>query len=104
MVTFVETQVFTKLVSSYLSDDEYSMVQVTLATNPEAGPVIPASGGIRKLRWRTPGRGKRGGLRIIYYLRLAEGQIWMLTLHAKNEAQKIPTATLRQIKEELGGG
>ena len=103
MFTFVETQLFTRLLSGYLTDDEYSQVQVVLATNPEVGIVIPGSGGIRKLRWRGSGRGKRGGLRIIYYLRLAQDQVWMLTLHAKNEAENIPTATLRRIKEELSG-
>jgi hypothetical protein len=103
MVTFVESRLFTKLVSSYLNDDEYSMVQLALAADPEAGAVIPGSGGVRKLRWRGSARGKRGGIRIIYYGRLAEGQIWMLTLYARNEAQNIPTSALRRIKEELSG-
>lgn len=77
MVTFVETRLFTKLVRDYLADDEYAALQQALIENPESGRVIRGSGGVRKLRWGVAGRGKRGGVRIIYYLRLAHGQIWM---------------------------
>ena len=55
------------------------------------------------MRWRLAGRGKRGGVRVIYYLRLQQSQVWMLTLYAKNEAATIPGATLKKIKEELDG-
>jgi hypothetical protein len=55
------------------------------------------------MRWGLAGRGKRGGVRIIYYLRLQQGQVWMLTLYAKNEASSIPSATLKKIKEEIDG-
>ncbi len=75
MVTFVETKLFTKLVGDYLDDDEYAALQQVLIENPESGRVIRGSGGVRKLRWGVAGRGKRGGVRIIYYLRLAHGQI-----------------------------
>ena len=67
LVTFVETKLFTELVLDYLSDDEYAAMQQFLVVNPEAGDVIPASGGVRKLRWGVAGRGKRGGLRVIYF-------------------------------------
>ncbi len=101
MVTFVETKLFTKLVGDYLADDEYAALQQVLIENPESGRVIRGSGGVRKLRWGVAGRGKRGGVRIIYYLRLAHGQIWMLTLYAKNVADSIPAGVLRQIREEV---
>lgn len=101
MISFVETKLFTRLVQEYLSDDEYSRLQAALVANPEAGAVIPGSGGIRKLRWGVAGRGKRGGLRLIYYLQTREGQIWMLTLYAKNVAENIPAHVLRRIKEEI---
>ena|SRR6187549_779633 len=104
MFTFVESELFTKLVSRYLTDDEYSILQLALAANPHAGAVIPGSGGVRKLRWGVSGRGKRGGVRVIYYLRRPEGQLWMLTIYAKNEAASIPGSVLRKIKEELDGG
>ena len=103
MVTFVETKLFTKLVQQYLTDDEYGTLQQSLIVNPEAGDVIPGSGGVRKLRWGVAGRGKRGGLRVIYFLRLRQGEIWMLTLYAKNEAESIPGHVLKKIKEELDG-
>jgi len=103
MLTFVETRLFTKLVKDYLSDDEYGALQLALSSDPEAGDVIPGSGGVRKLRWRVSGRGKRGGIRVIYYLRLRQGQIWMLTLYAKNVADSIPAHVLRKIREEIDG-
>ena len=103
MISFVETKLFTRLVQEYLSDDEYSELQQALIANPEAGAVVPGSGGIRKLRWGVAGRGKRGGIRVIYFLRTRQGQIWMLTLYPKNVAENIPAHVLRQIKGEIDG-
>ena len=101
--TFVETKLFTELVGQYLSDDEYLELQLSLVANPEAGDLVRGSGGLRKLRWRVAGRGKRGGIRVIYYLRSQQGQIWMLTLYAKNEEENIPGHILKKIKEEIDG-
>lgn len=103
MISFVETKLFTRLVQEYLSDDEYSKLQQALLTNPEAGALIPRSGGVRKLRWGVAGRGKRGGVRVIYLLRTRRGQIWMLTLYPKNVAEAIPAHVLKQIKDEIDG-
>jgi len=103
MISFVETKLFTGLVQEHLSDDEYSRLQQALAADPELGSVIAGSGGVRKMRWGVAGRGKRGGLRIIYFLRTRHGQIWMLTLYAKNVAENIPAHVLRQIKDEIDG-
>jgi hypothetical protein len=100
-VTFVETKLFTKLVQEYLSDDEYAALQQSLIANPEAGDVIPGSGGVRKLRWGVAGRGTRGGLRLIYFLRLRHDEIWMLTLYAKNVSDTIPAKVLKKIREEI---
>ena len=74
-MTFVETKLFTELVRDYLSDDEYAAMQQFLVVNPEAGDVIPGSGGVRKLRWGVAGRGKRGGLRVVYFLRLRKDEV-----------------------------
>jgi hypothetical protein len=74
MISFVETKLFTRLVQEYLSDDEYSELQQALLANPESGVVIPRSGGVRKLRWGIAGRGKRGGIRVIYFLRTRQGR------------------------------
>ncbi|HVL68041.1 MAG TPA: type II toxin-antitoxin system RelE/ParE family toxin [Vicinamibacterales bacterium] len=103
MQTFVETRLFSRLVQEYLSDDEYAALQQALVTSPEAGDVLPGSGGVRKLRWSVAGRGKRGGIRVIYYLRSRQGQIWMLTLYAKNVAENIPAHVLKKIREEIDG-
>lgn len=102
-MTFVETKLFTELVQDYLSDDEYAAMQQFLVVNPEAGDVIPASGGVRKLRWGVAGRGKRGGLRVIYFLRRRNDEVWMLTLYAKNVADNIPAKVLKKIKEAIDG-
>jgi len=66
-MVFIETPIFTKLVIELLSDDSYAELQQMLLLRPDAGDVIPGSGGLRKVRWRIAGQGKRGGLRIIYY-------------------------------------
>jgi mRNA-degrading endonuclease RelE of RelBE toxin-antitoxin system len=101
--TFIETRLFTRLIDEYLSDEEYAALQLFMAANPEAGDLIQGSGGVRKMRWSASGRGKRGGIRVIYYLRLRAGQIWLLTLYAKSVQQSIPATVLRKIKEELDG-
>jgi len=75
-----------------------------LVEHPEVGAVVPGSGGVRKVRWRRDGEGKRGGLRVIYYLKRSESEIWMLTVYAKNERETIPAHTLRQIAEEIEHG
>jgi len=101
LLTFVETKLFTSLVGGYLSDDEYGALQLSIAANAEAGEIVRGSGGVRKLRWSGSGRGKRGGIRVIYYLRTTRGEVWMLTLYAKNEADSIPAHVLKRIKEEI---
>ena len=72
-------------------------------SDPESGDLIPESGGVRKIRWSTAGRGKRGGLRVIYYARVRQGIIWMLTLYPKNVTENIPGSVLKKIKEEIDG-
>lgn len=104
MFSFIETGLFTKLVLEYLTDAQYAELQQSLMRDPEAGPVIPGSGGVRKLRWGASGRGKRGGYRVIYYVRNAHGVIWMLTMYPKTVAESIPAHVLRQIRKEVEDG
>ncbi len=101
MFSFIETKLFTRLVKEYLSDEEYAKIQNSLIGNPEAGEIVPGSGGVRKLRWGLAARGKRSGLRVIYYARTRQGQIWTLTLYAKNVSENISSNVLRRIKEEI---
>jgi mRNA-degrading endonuclease RelE of RelBE toxin-antitoxin system len=104
MIVFVETKLFTRLVQDYLSDEEYRALQTALIESPDAGDVIPHSGGVRKLRWRAEGRGKRGGYRVIYFSRLSENEIWLITMYPKNVADNIPAAALKKIRKEIEHG
>jgi mRNA-degrading endonuclease RelE of RelBE toxin-antitoxin system len=104
MFSFIETRLFSKLVLEYLSDEEYGSLQQALIRDPDAGPVIPGSGGVRKLRWAAPGRGKHGGYRIIYYVKRTNGVIWLLTMYPKNVAENIPAVVLRRIRQEVDDG
>jgi hypothetical protein len=101
--SFIETRLFSELIGEHLSDDEYASLQKKLVANPQAGALIPGSGGVRKICWAVRGRGKRGGVRVIYYPKIHEGVIWMLTIYAKNVAESIPPRVLRKIKEEIDG-
>jgi len=103
---FIETAVFTEDITGLLSDAEYGRLQVALLLRPEQGPVIPGSGGLRKVRWGAAGRGKRGGLRIVYYWVPAEDICLMLYVYAKNVQGDLTAAQikgLRQVvREEFG--
>ena len=100
-VHFIEAPIFSKLVYGYLDEDEYAALQWTLAVRPETGKLIPGSGGLRKIRWSLKGQGKRGGARIIYYFQKEGGEIWLLTIYAKGEMEKISSKTLKTIKDAL---
>ena len=101
MYSFIETPLFTRLVQEYLGDDEYGRLQQVLINNPRVGAVIKGTGGVRKLRWAAKGKGKRGGYRVIYFVRHANSVFWMLTIYPKNVTDSIPGHVLRQIREEL---
>ena len=78
IMVIVETSVFTKVISTLLNDEEYRVLQNTLVEMPNSGKIIQGSGGLRRIRWRGSGRGKRGGVRVIYYWATGHDQIFML--------------------------
>lgn len=104
MFVFVELNPFAAVRDKYLSDDEFVALQLYLMEHPEDGDVIPHSGGCRKLRWAVKGRGKRGGVRVIYFLRLDPGQIVLVTMYAKNVQENIDPKLLRRLKEVFENG
>ena len=95
---FVETPTFTRLVLSLMEDNDYIRLQKALLKQPDLGKVIRGTGGIRKVRWAGSGRGKRGGLRVIYYWQVADDQIWMLLAYPKNEQDDLTPTQARQLK------
>jgi hypothetical protein len=104
MFTFIESSIFERILSVYLDDDEYSDLQQFLMQNPEVGELVPGSGGVRKVRWARPGMGKRGGLRVIYFVRYQPNEFWMLTLYAKAKREDIPAHILKQLLEAFRDG
>ncbi len=101
---FIETTTFSKYVYIYLTDDEFLGLQSYLFKYPESGKVVPGSGGVRKLRWATSGTGKRGGVRVIYYFKKQEDEIWLLTIYSKSNTENIPAHLLRRIAKEIQDG
>jgi mRNA-degrading endonuclease RelE of RelBE toxin-antitoxin system len=98
---FIETSIFTKQVSSYLTDDEYRSLQWYLLEHPASGDIVKGSGGVRKIRWAREGQGKSGGVRVIYYWKKSDHEIWMLTIYSKTERSTIPGHILKLIAEEI---
>ena len=88
-MVFIETPIFTKLVTDLLSDDDYKDLQARLAENPDIGVVIKGTGGLRKIRVASNGHGKRGGSRVIYYHFVSASQIGMLLIYPRSETEEL---------------
>jgi mRNA-degrading endonuclease RelE of RelBE toxin-antitoxin system len=101
-LTFIETSIFTKRIKELMSDENYSRLQTALINNPEFGDVIKGAGGLRKIRWGNEQKGKSGGIRVIYYLRLDDGRIFMLYAYAKNEQEDLTKEQLRILSSLRG--
>ncbi len=97
--TFIESPAFERVRAVYIDDDEYAELQQFMMNSPEAGSVVRGSGGVRKLRWRREGMGKRGGLRVIYFARYQPDEFWMLALYAKSKQGNAPAHILKKLKE-----
>ena len=97
----IELPKFTELIVEYLPDDDYRELQNHLAENPEAGPVIPKSDGLRKLRWAGAGKGKRGGLRVIYYVITEDHEIIMVSVYKKSDKDDLTQKQYKDLREEL---
>lgn len=101
MLTVVETLLFQKQWPMYWSEEERGEFAAYIAARPEAGDVVPESGGIRKVRWRRAGTGKSGGVRVIYFTRSTEEEIVLLTLYAKAKTDNLTGAKLKEIRRVL---
>ncbi len=100
---FIEAPAFTRHLPDYLNDDEYKGLQAKLGANPELGDLMPGTGGFRKVRWADArrGKGRRGGLRIIYYHFRSDHQIWLLTLYDKGETSDLAAAEKKALKASI---
>lgn len=95
---FIETTAFTRRLQTLLPDDEYGRLQTSLILRPDWGDIISGSGGIRKLRWQSSGRGKRGGARVIYYWAVTRDTILMLDVYPKNEKEDLTSDELKTMR------
>ena len=100
---FFETTSFTATVGNYLTDDEYRALQTQMQLYPQAGDVMPRTGGFRKLRWADGrrGKGKRGGLRVIYYWLMNDGQFWMFAIYDKDELENLTAEQEKALKKAI---
>ena len=103
MLEFRETTIFTREITSLLEDDEYARLQGVLVLQPEMGDVIPGTSGLRKMRWSQPGRGKgkRGGIRVIYYWYTEGSLIYMLLAYSKGERDDLSASQKRALAQLL---
>ena len=97
----IETPTFTRQITRQLRDDECAQFQSQLVADPKAGDVIPGSGGLRKIRWSRSGRGKRGGIRVIYFAEI-EDRIYLLAAFAKSVRDDLTVAQVKGLRRLVG--
>jgi len=95
---FVESTLFEKYRSEYISDEEFRLFQAELMSNPKQGDVIQGTGGLRKIRVASKAKGKRGGSRVIYYFLDERRRFYLLTIYGKNEMSDLTTGQKKQLK------
>lgn len=104
---FIETPYFTSIYPYYLSEDEYYLLQKVLSAHPESGNIIKGTGGVRKYRFAYRDKGKRGGVRIIYYWMSADYKIYLFTIYAKSGKENLSDAEKKiiwQLAQEIKNG
>ncbi|SDH89318.1 transcriptional regulator [Nitrosomonas sp. Nm132] len=101
MLTIVETEDFERLWPHYWTEQEYNEFMTFMTQNPDIGDVVKSSGGMRKVRWSRSGSGKSSGVRIIYFNRLTNGEIWLVFIYAKSKLDTLSAKTLKEIKHEI---
>jgi len=101
MYTVAETDIFLRYASTVWSQDEHDAFVMWIANNPLSGDVIPGTGGLRKVRYTRQGMGKRGGVRVVYYNILDDGEIWLLIVYSKSKFDNLPVTFLNQLKSAI---
>jgi hypothetical protein len=101
MLTVIETPLFQKQWPLYWTEEERGAFSAFISARPMAGVVIPESGGLRKVRWALEGKGKSGGMRVIYFVRNVEGEIILLTLYAKTKMDNLAGSKLKEIRRAI---
>lgn len=101
MFTVVETRLFQKQWPQYWLEEERGEFAAYIASAPDAGVVVPGSGGVRKIRWKRAGAGKSSGVRIIYFIRVTDEEIVPLTLYAKSATDNLSGPALKEIRDAL---
>ncbi|MFT5473301.1 MAG: hypothetical protein ACI856_001630 [Kiritimatiellia bacterium] len=98
-ITFIETKIFTKRIAGLIGDGAFAELQAELAQNPEKGPVIEGTGGLRKVRWKREGQGKSGGIRIMYLFLRLHGIIHLVFVFAKSDSDNLTADEKKQLKK-----
>jgi len=100
-MTVIETAMFERYAASVWGDDERMAFIDFISANPEAGDVIPGAAPLRKVRWTRPGTGKRGGVRVIYFVTHADGTVSLLILYPKSKTETLSKAFLAELRKLL---
>ncbi len=95
----IELPIFTLFADDYFTEGELADVKTAITNDPTVGDVVPGTRGVRKLRWKRQGRGKLGGVCVLYYVQDARGRIWLLTVYAKSTQENIAASTLNALRE-----
>lgn len=101
--TIVETETYRRKAALLLAVEERDELRRNLAENPEIHPVIPETGGLRKARWKQPsrGKGKRGGVRVIYFQALSAGLVALLDIYSKDEKEDLNDADKKALRKAV---